>query len=337
MLSVRSIPFRVGQYNLLCPAYGVKWAEREACLDWVSKETHGGSNWEFRWPAIKRIIERAQCDILALEECEECMRSNLEELFASLGLSSEWYDHPGREDALVIAYNKDTFSLTESRCTNYPPKDPKVTTGCVDLCHSASGMQVRCLVAHHRGRNTHQLADLFLFANGDERAPGVTVVCGDFNEDFAEEGTLAVADGHGENVQLLKPWPEYISLGRSESAGELLVSRPKHKQAAEQTSGKGKVDYIFAKSCGDTASITLRRDEESSRALTDSHQPCAETGKWPSDHGMEAMSIVVTTADRSVVADHASTTHTAIQADEEHKEAVLVDVVGADGAVFNLG
>ena len=44
---------RVGTYNLLCPTYGVKWGEREACLDWRSKDEHGLSNWEQRWPALR--------------------------------------------------------------------------------------------------------------------------------------------------------------------------------------------------------------------------------------------------------------------------------------------
>ncbi len=39
---------RVGQYNVLCPTYGVKWGEREAFFDWKSKDDFGGSNWDLR-------------------------------------------------------------------------------------------------------------------------------------------------------------------------------------------------------------------------------------------------------------------------------------------------
>ena len=68
------IPVRVGQFNILCPTYGVKWGEREACLEWKTKDDHGGSNWEVRWPAILRILKSAPWDILTLEELEESIR-----------------------------------------------------------------------------------------------------------------------------------------------------------------------------------------------------------------------------------------------------------------------
>ena len=67
---VEPIEIKVGQYNLLCPAYGVKWGEREACTDWVSKEEHGGSNWTQRLPAINRLLGSVPWDVLALEELE---------------------------------------------------------------------------------------------------------------------------------------------------------------------------------------------------------------------------------------------------------------------------
>ena len=59
---------RVGTYNLLCPFYGLKWGEREACVDWKSNEEHGGSNWPQRWPALLRNLGVAPLDVLALQE-----------------------------------------------------------------------------------------------------------------------------------------------------------------------------------------------------------------------------------------------------------------------------
>ena len=49
------------------------------------------------------------------------------------------------------------------------------------------------------------------------------------------------------------------------------------------------MDYIFAAGPG----LSLERDEASMRALVLSHQKCDETGEWPSDHGMEAMTVVL--------------------------------------------
>jgi hypothetical protein len=34
-----------------------------------------------------------------------------------------------------------------------------------------------------------------------------------------------------------------------------------------------------------------RRDDQSNAALLTSHCACEETGEWPSDHGMEALTI----------------------------------------------
>ena len=64
------------------------------------------------------------------------------------------------------------------------------------------------------------------------------------------------------------------------------VSRPPHKQLPDQKSGKGKVDYIFARGA------RLERDAASRRAVLLSHAPCGETGEWPSDHGVEAATAV---------------------------------------------
>ena len=56
-------------------------------------------------------------------------------------------------------------------------------------------------------------------------------------------------------------------------------SRPEHKQGKDQTSGKGKVDYIFS-------NIKLQRNDKNRDAIRNSHNNC-ETGYWPTDHGME--------------------------------------------------
>jgi hypothetical protein len=84
-----------------------------------------------------------------------------------------------------------------------------------------------------------------------------------------------------------------------------MVSRPPHKQdPALNSSGRGKVDYIFVSPLGcDTrdaldgsggrVDIKLERSQEALGALLVSHRACEETNEWPSDHGMEALSVHV--------------------------------------------
>jgi hypothetical protein len=102
------------------------------------------------------------------------------------------------------------------------------------------------------------------------------LVCGDFNEDF---GGCSPLSGFG-------------MLQRS--VGEPTTSRPAHKQGPTQKSGKGLVDCVFVKG-SDDLSVHLERDAESGKAVAISHARCAETGEWPSDHGMEALSVLVAT------------------------------------------
>ena len=101
------------------------------------------------------------------------------------------------------------------------------------------------------------------------------LVCGDFNEDFGPE---------------FEPFA-FQTLDRDPAAGEPVVSRPAHKQGAENSSGKGKIDYIFVK--GNEQKTVLERSEECRMAIEMSHAACPETGEWPSDHGMEALQVVV--------------------------------------------
>ena len=103
----------------------------------------------------------------------------------------------------------------------------------------------------------------------------------------------------------------FCGLPRDPGMGEPLVSRPPHKQQAtvNQKSGKGLVDLIMVRVAAPGAAIAagvggeaamavtmgqpLERDSASRRALLLSHGRCAETGEWPSDHGLEALTVHV--------------------------------------------
>lgn len=287
MLNARAAAFRLlaGQYNVLCPAYGVKWGEREACEAWVSKHEHGGSNWAKRWPALRRVLGAATWDVLTLEELEDSIRVDVGSALENMGINLMWFHHPGRDDALGIAYNAAVLSPVAQATRPWPPVDPKATTGRVDLRHLRSGQPVRVLVTHQRGGIAAQLTDLFDFAAADAPPGCVTLIGGDFNEDFGD-AAMAICPG-------------YRTLPRG--ADEPSVSRPLHKQGSGQSSGKGKIDYIFVSVGADVGgpdsgcmpTLSIERDASSREAILCSHAPCEETGEWPSDHGMEALTVTI--------------------------------------------
>ena len=72
---------------------------------------------------------------------------------------------------------------------------------------------------------------------------------------------------------------------------EPQASRPPHKDEM------GKVDYIFVKYTGQLDGLplpfTLTRDDRCAAVVAATHEPCDETGEWPSDHGAEAALLTV--------------------------------------------
>ena len=276
--SLTSMRLRVGTYNLLCPTYGVKWGEREACLDWRSKHEHGLSNWELRWPALLRVIQAAPWDLLALEELEDGTRADVEAACDGLGLRLVWFPHPGRCDALGLAYNPQALRAEESASRGYPTGAPRATSGRVDFRHLQTGRVVRAAVTHQRGGVAEQWNDLVDFV-GDAAEEATCIICGDMNEDFG-----SVASG--------AKGSDFVSLDRDAAAGESLVSRPPHKMTSDQSSGKGKIDYVLVRPPKGGA-VVFERDEASRRAMALAHGPCDETGQWPSDHDIEAVSLTV--------------------------------------------
>eukprot|EP00971_Amphidinium_carterae_P015404 304176-Amphidinium_carterae.1 len=69
-------------------------------------------------------------------------------------------------------------------------------------------------------------------------------------------------------------------------------------QAEGQTSGKGKIDYIWVRPTPDLP-IDLFLDDASRQAVYESHRECVQTGQWPSDHGIEAFSVRIPSQRRS--------------------------------------
>ena len=125
---MKTLTLRCGQYNLLCPAYGVKWGEREACDAWVSKQEHGGSNWSRRWPALRRVLDCAEWDVLALQELEANTFADVQQGLMAQGLELLSFPHPGREDALGIAYRTATSPCITLNVHVSPLTSPRSVT-----------------------------------------------------------------------------------------------------------------------------------------------------------------------------------------------------------------
>ena len=58
------VRLRVGQLNVLSPTYAVKWREREGCVDRTAPDGQRVSNWPRRWPALRRVLECAEWDVV---------------------------------------------------------------------------------------------------------------------------------------------------------------------------------------------------------------------------------------------------------------------------------
>lgn len=231
----------------------------------------GSSNWAQRWPVMQAIINRAQWDVVCLQEVEQTDAQQISDGFGA-GYTTFYFKHEKRPpDGLMIAVKSDTFEASPSP---QEIQDDGVAFGSVDVVHRKSGRKVRIVTAHARGGRKEQLEALSKFADGDREDSDLTIVTGDFNEDF---GRSIPFQG--------SPRGRYTTLVRE--AGLPDVSRPPHKQDPAQKSGKGKIDWIFVRG----ARAELFRDSASRLAMLTSHAPCSATGNWPSDHGAEGLSV----------------------------------------------
>jgi len=262
----------VGCFNLLSPTYAVKWDEREG------KGPDGSSNWAQRWPLLCNFILRAHWDLVCLQEVEAAEQERIQADLGS-GYQSFYFKHEKRPpDGLMIAVRTDVWENAASQEIQHGG----VAFGLVDVTHIMTGMRVRIVTAHCRGGREEQLQALADFADAEGKEPDVTVITGDFNEDFTE------ADG-----KVRCPFPErragsFTTLARE--PGLPQVSRPPHKQLPDQKSGKGKIDWIWVRGHRGRCDVELFRDSASRLAILSSHSESAVTGQWPSDHGCEGLS-----------------------------------------------
>ncbi|CAE7837665.1 Calm4, partial [Symbiodinium necroappetens] len=266
--------FSICTYNLLCPTYAVKWKEQQGMA------ADGSSNWPVRWPVMRDILQRGQFDVLCLQEVEN---TELDSIVADLGSGyrAKYFKHSRRPpDGLLIAVKSSAFKASPEWILG---EHQGFALGGVDLEHPC-GAKIRVVTGHMKGGRPAQLQAFAEFASAESSAD-VEILTADFNEDFAEqgrsEGVVRCPFGHEERP--------YSTLPRALELPQL--SRPPNKQDEGQSSGKGKVDYIWVRERTKEFRTDMVCDPLSRRAIIESHRNCDATGEWPSDHGCEAFSV----------------------------------------------
>jgi len=240
----------------------------------------GSSNWPVRWPVMRDVLRRGQFDVLCLQEVEN---AELDSIVADLGSGyrAKYFKHSRRPpDGLLIAVKSSAFKTSPEWILG---EDQGFALGGVDLEHPC-GAKIRVVTGHMKGGRPAQLQAFAEFASAESSAD-VEILTADFNEDFAEqgrsEGVIRCPFGHTER--------HYSTLPRASDLPQL--SRPPNKQDEGQTSGKGKVDYIWVRERTKEFRTDMVCDPLSRRAIIESHRNCDVTGEWPSDHGCEAFSV----------------------------------------------
>ncbi|CAE7237444.1 unnamed protein product, partial [Symbiodinium natans] len=261
-------------FSLLCPTYAVKWKEQQGL------GTDGTSNWSARWPVMRDILQQGRFDVLCLQEVEV---TELESIVADLGseYQANYFKHARRPpDGLLIAVKRSTFKEAQWKVGEYQG----FAVGGVDLEHPC-GAKVRVVNGHMKGGRPAQLQAFADFASAESSAD-VEILTADFNEDFAEQGR---SEGIIRCPFAQDDRRHYFTLSRALDLPQ--VSRPPNKQEEGQSSGKGKIDYIWVRERTKEFQAALVSDPLSRRAIIDSHRSCDVTGDWPSDHGCEAFSV----------------------------------------------
>eukprot|EP01062_Namystynia_karyoxenos_P024911 TRINITY_DN19750_c0_g1_i1.p1 TRINITY_DN19750_c0_g1~~TRINITY_DN19750_c0_g1_i1.p1 ORF type:complete len:305 (+),score=65.67 TRINITY_DN19750_c0_g1_i1:133-915(+) len=208
---------RVCQFNLLCPAYGVKWGELEACVDASAPPERRQCNWAARWPALRRLLSMAQWDVLCMQELQEATLPSVRSATDELGMELRVWNHPGREDALGVAFRRSSLSCERESVAVHGP----AATGVLDLTHKVSARRVRVVCTHQKGGVAEQMAALLEAAESTPEgaeAPDLTLLAGDFNEDFGAGGGLSTSAPARAGYKTL-PLARPAARGRSTGSG----------------------------------------------------------------------------------------------------------------------
>ena len=275
--------FQIGCYNLLAPCYALKWMTPEG----ITKSCQ--DNWVSRWPALKRVLSQCSWDVVCIVELGRWSRhsnprKDLSVLCPALKnkLTMRYFKHSGRQDAVAVLYATDRFDfIRESFMDFNGAVVPKV-----DLQERTTSKVLRVLAVHqwhpkskhHHGHLKAILEFAVHTAPTDGPAVDCTVLAGDFNED------AKMSDG-AEYRELKK----HYRTAHRERYPELPKSSMKRS--------KNKVDWIWVQGAEPDY------DEVSQCVVARSHSPCDETGRWPSDHGMEAVRCVLAKHDEKMLMD----------------------------------
>ena len=152
-----------------------------------------------------------------------------------------------------------------------------MVTGLADLMEKGTGISVRVVVLHGfhpRNAKSHagHLEGILKFARGRNVGDNMhcTVLAGDFNEDPRQSLQPA--------AQALVR--DFVTASR-EDHPELPI------KSTTNPNIEHKLDWVWVEGA------QVEYDDRCKRAIISSHTACPETGQWPSDHGLEAVRLLL--------------------------------------------
>jgi hypothetical protein len=136
----------VGTYNILHPEYAESYREPEGV-----GSTSRKSNWNTRAPAIGRILQEGELDVMFLQEVGQEQLADLEPYLVEYDFKASHVVHPGRSarDGVVVLTKKGRFKVTSTHPVAFEGKLPEDRGHCY--------MYAAAVVAHDLHNNTRLL------------------------------------------------------------------------------------------------------------------------------------------------------------------------------------
>ena len=256
---------RIGAYNLLCPFYAKRHRQAEGIDD------KDQDSWPTRWPALARILGLCPWDILCLTE----IGAGTEVYLTQFGtaqpkpLAMVKFKAPGRMDSVAVMYAVHRFELRGQAAFEFKG----AVAGLVDLWDKYLCITVRAIALHQWHpcdvRYSGHLDGILHFAkNHASGGFDCIVLAGDFNEDLRKKSPLTPAAR-----EVLR---NFVTANRGDHP-ELPTSSTSHSKDTVQ------LDFVWVRGAHVEYCDICRH------AILSSHRACSETGRWPSDHGLETV------------------------------------------------
>lgn len=247
------------------------------------------SNWEDRYPKIVDMLQKSECQVITLQEIEPDISVRLEK---DLPMYNVYYTkHPekledgrdGRVDGVAVLIHKDLkVDKVEVIVGNF--------VNSLLVTFQIEGETFSVCSTHQKGQIDNQLSSLL---DGLKDYDNL-ILGGDFNTDFSDPANnKKYEDINEKDKKRLEKHNLWHDPGRDTLRLGDTDSRPSHKQNPEQTSGKGCVDWIFARQ-GKKVLETFY-DIKCRKNIVKSRNGNKKGRKWFSDHDFHCVCVRIGT------------------------------------------